>query len=95
MIGEYPRDDSEQVHFSKEKSNNESTTGNSKYKNLVYNWRHKKGHIRVNCWTRKKKQSDANVLELAEGDKDKYDVLSVIDKSVCNKDRWIINFECS
>ena len=43
------RDDSVQVHFSKEKSNNGTFTGNPKHKNLVCNWYHKRGHIRVDC----------------------------------------------
>ena len=43
------RDDSGQVHFSKEKSNNESSTGNSRHTNLTYNYCHKKGHIRADC----------------------------------------------
>jgi len=34
-----------------------------------------------------KKQLDANVAELAERDEDKCDVLSVIDKSIGNKNR--------
>ena len=37
-MGESHRDDSGQVHFSKEKSNNESFTGNLKHKNLMCNW---------------------------------------------------------
>ena len=41
------RDDSGQAYFTKEKSNNENFTDNSKHKNLVCNWCHKKGHIRV------------------------------------------------
>jgi len=45
------RDDLEKVHFSKEKSNNESFTGNPKHKNLVCNWCHEKGHIGVDYWT--------------------------------------------
>ena len=94
MIGEYPRDDSEQVHFSKEKSNNESSIGNPKHKNLTCNWYHKKGHIRADCWTRKNKQPDANVAELAKRDEDKCDVLSVIDRSIGNKNRWIIDSGC-
>jgi len=69
LTGESHRNDSGQAHFTKKKSNNESSTGNSKYKNLVYNSCHKKGHIRADCWTHKKKQQDANVTELAEGNK--------------------------
>jgi len=80
--------------FSKEKSNNESSMGNPKHKNLVCNWCHKKRQIRADCWTHKKKQ-DANVTELAGGDEDKCDVLSVTDRSIGNKDRWIIDSECS
>ena len=55
LTNESHHDDSRQVHFSKEKSNNESFTGNLKYKNLVCSWCHKKGHIRADCWIRKKK----------------------------------------
>ena len=51
------------------------------------NYCHKKGHIRADCLLRKKKQSDANVIELIGEDKDKCDILSVIDRSVGNKDR--------
>ena len=40
--------------------------GNSKHKNLTCNYCYKKGHIRSECWLRKKKQSDANVTELLE-----------------------------
>jgi len=49
LTGESHRDDSGQVHFSKEKSNNENFTGNPKHKNLMCNWCHKKGHIRTDC----------------------------------------------
>jgi len=84
LTGESHHDDSRQAHFTKEKSNNESFTGNSKYKNLVCNWCHKKRGIRVDCWTRKK---NANIIKLSEGDGDKCDVLSVTDGSVGNKDR--------
>jgi len=60
MIESY-HDDFEQVHFSKEKSNNESFTSDSRHKNLVCNWCHKKEHIRADCWTRKKKQEASPV----------------------------------
>jgi len=43
-------DDSRQVHYSKEKSNNGSSTGNSKHKNLTCNYCQKKEHIRDDCW---------------------------------------------
>ena len=66
LMGESHRDDSGQVHFLKQKNNSESFTGNSKHKNLVCYWCHKKGHIRANCWTRKKKQPGTSVVELAE-----------------------------
>jgi len=91
LTGESYRDDFGQVHFSEEKSNNESFTGNPKHKNLVCNWCHKKGHIRSDCWIRKKKQQDTNVAELAKVDENKCDVLSVTDRSVSNKNRWIID----
>ena len=68
MTGESHHDDSGQVHYSKEKSNNRSSTDNSKHKNLTCNYYHKKGHIRSGCWFRKKKQSYANVTEMVGGD---------------------------
>jgi len=40
---------------------------------------HKKGHNKVDYWTRKKKQSDTNVTELAGGNEEPYEVLSVIE----------------
>ena len=46
LTGESYHDDSEQFHYSREKSNNESFTGNLKYKNLTCNYCHKKEHIR-------------------------------------------------
>ena len=87
-------DDSRQVFFLKEKSNNESLTSNLKQKNLMCDWNHKKGHTRADCWTHKNKQQKVNTTELAEGDEDKCDVLSIT-YSVSNKDKWIIDFECS
>jgi len=77
------------------RSNNESSMSNQKRNNLVCNWCHKKGHIRVDRWAHKKKQQDANTIELSKGDEDKCDVLSVTDSLVDNKDRWIIDFGCS
>ena len=56
LMGESRHDDSRQVHYSREKSNNESSTSNSKHKNLTYNYYHKKGHIRSKCWIQNKKQ---------------------------------------
>jgi len=70
-------------------------TDNPKHKNLVCNWCHKKWHIRADCWTRKKKQPITSVAELAEGDEEKCDVLSVTDRSVGNKNRWMIDSEYS
>ena len=87
MIGESHHDDSGQVHYSMEKINSESSTGNSKHKNLTYNYCHKKGHIRSKCWLRKKKQPDANITEVVERDEEQCDILSVTDKPVSNKDR--------
>jgi len=78
-----------------ERSNNESFTGNSKHKTLTCNYCHKKGHIRSECWLRKKKQTDANITELVEGDEKHCDVLSVIDRPVGNKNMWVIDFGCS
>ena len=82
-------DDFGQVHYSKEKSNNESSTGNSKHRSLTCNYCHKKGHIRADC----KKQPDANVIELIGEDEEQCDVLSVTDRSVSNKDRSIITLD--
>ena len=95
MTGESHHDDPGQVHYSREKSNNESFTGNSKHKNLTCNYCHKKGHIRSECWLRKKKQLDDNVTELVKKDEEQYDVLSSTDRSVGNRDRWVIDSECS
>ena len=86
-MGESHHDDSGQVHYSREKCN-------SKHKNLMCNYYHKKGHIRSECWLRKKKQSDANVIELVERGKEQCDVLFVTDRPVGNKDRWVINSRC-
>jgi len=55
LMGESHHDDSRQVHYSNEKSNNESFTGNLKHKSLACNDCHKKEHIRADCWLRKKK----------------------------------------
>jgi len=59
------------------------------------NYCHKKGHIRFECWLRKKRQLDANVTKLVEGDEEQCNVLSVTDRSVGNKDRWVIDSGCS
>ena len=67
----------------------------SKHKNLMCNYYHKKRHIRSECWFRKKKQPDANVTEMVEGDEKQCDVLSVTDRPVDNKNRWVIDSECS
>jgi len=93
--GESHHDDSRQVHYSRERSNNRSCTGNSKHRILTCNYYHKKRHIRFDCWLRKKKQPYANVTELVGGDKEQCDVLSVTDRSVDNKDRWVIDSVCS
>ena len=77
------------------RSDNGSFTGNSEHKNLKCNYCHKKGHIRSECWLRKKKQPDTNVTELVEGDEEQCDALSVTDRPVDNKDRWVIDSECS
>ena len=63
--------------------------GNSKHKNLTCNYCHKKEHIRSECWFRKKKQPDAR------GDEEQCDVLFVTERSVGNKDRWVIDSGCS
>ena len=94
-MGESHHDESRQVHYSREKSNNESFRGNSKHRNLTCNYCHKKGHIRADCWLRKKKQPDVNVAKLTEEEEDKCDVLSVTDRSADKKDRWIIDSGCS
>ena len=77
------------------RNNNESSTGNSKHKNLAFNYCHKKGHIRSECWLRKKKQPDTNIIELVEEDEEQCDILSVTNRPVSNKDRWVINSGCS
>ena len=69
--------------------------GNSKHKNLTCDYCHKKGHIRSEYWLRKQKQPDANITELVEEDEEQCGVLSVTDKSVSNKNRGVINSECS
>ena len=51
------------------------------------NYCQKKGHIKSECWFRKKKNSDANVTKLVGEDEKKCDVLSVTNTSVGNKDR--------
>ena len=86
-MSESHHDDSRQVHYSRQKSNNGSFTGNSRHKNLTCNYYHKKGHIRTDYWLQKKKQLDANVTELIGEDEDKCDILSVTGRSVDNKDR--------
>jgi len=53
----------------------------------MYNYCHNKGHIRADCWFQKKKQPDANVTELIGENEKQWDVLSIIDISVDNKDR--------
>jgi len=73
-------------------SNNGSFISNSKHRN---NYCHKKGHIRADYWFRKKKQSDANVIELIGRYEEQCDILSVTDRSVGNKDRWVIDSGCS
>jgi len=80
LTGESHRNDSGQVFFTKEKSNNRISTSDPNQKNLVC-----KGHIRADCSTRKKKQQEANTTELPEEDEDKCDVLSITDSSVSNK----------
>ena len=40
----------------------------------------------------KEETTNANITELVEGDKEQCDVLSVTDRPVGNKDRWVINF---
>jgi len=95
LTGESHHDDFRQVYYSREKSNDESSTGISKYKSLTCNYCHKKGPIRVDYWLRKKKQSDANVTELIGEDKEQCNILSVTDRSVGNKGRWIIDSGCS
>ena len=89
-MGESHRNNFRHAHFTKKKSNNGSSISNSKYKYLMCNWCHKKGHIKADSLTRKRQ--NANVTELSEGDEDKCDILSVSDRSVDNKDRWIIDF---
>jgi len=85
VTGESHHNDSKQVHYSR-RSNNESSTVNSKYRNLTCDYCHKKWHIRADCWLRKKKLPDANITELIGEDEDKCDVLSTTDRSIGNKD---------
>ena len=59
------------------------------------NYCHIKGNIRSECWLQKKKQLDDNITELVEGDEKQCNVLSVTDRSVGNKDRWVIDSGCS
>ena len=40
-------------------------------------------------------KEDANVTKLVERDEEQCDVLSVTDRSVGNKDIWVIDSECS
>ena len=68
LTGESHHDDSEQVNYSREKSNNENPTGNSEHRNLKCNYRHKKEHIRADYWLRKKKQPNVNITELIRED---------------------------
>ena len=49
LTGESLHDNFGQVHYLREKSNNESSTGNSKHKNLTCNYCHKKGHNKSEC----------------------------------------------
>ena len=86
------RDDSGQVFFIKEKSNNESSMDNQKYNNFLCNWCPKKGHIRADCWICKKNQ-EGNTTELAEGDENKCDILSITNSSVSNKDDGSLNLD--
>ena len=72
-----------------ERSNNGSSMGNSKHRNLMCNYCHKKRHIKSEYWIREKKQPDANVTELNGEDEKQCDFLSVTNRSVGNKDRWI------
>ena len=96
LTGESQSDDPGQVHFSREKNGYEgSSTGNLRHKSLKCNYCHKMGHIRADCWLRKKKQPDANVTELIGEDEEQCDILSVTNKSVGNKDKWIIDSGCS
>ena len=95
LTGESHHDNSGQVHYSREKSNNESFTGNSKHRSLTCNYYHNKGHIRADYWTCKKKQPSTNVTKMAGGDEEKYDILFITDRSVGNKNRWIIDSGCS
>ena len=56
---------------------------------LTCNYCHKRGHIRVNCWLRKKKQPDANV-ELIGEDKNVIFYLLQIDQLVKKIDGLLI-----
>jgi len=67
--------------------------GNSKHKNLMYNYCHKKDHFRFEYWLQKKKQRYTNITELVEGDEEQCDVLSVTNRPFGNKDRWVIGLD--
>ena len=87
MTGESHHDDFEQVNYSREKSNNGSSTCNSKHKNFTCNYYQKKGHIRSECWLQKKKQLNTNITELVEGEEEQCGILSVTDRPVSKKNR--------
>ena len=92
-MGESHHDNFGKVHYSREKSNNESFTGNSKHRSLTCNYCHKKGHIRADYRLQKKKQPDINITELIGEEEEQCDILSITGRSVGNKDRWIIDSE--
>ena len=66
-MDESHHDNSRQVHYLREKCNNESSMGNSKHKNLSATIFTKRGTLDMSVGLQKKKQPDANVTELVEG----------------------------
>ena len=98
LTGESQQDGSSSALYAGKKISDGSSTSNQKHKNLVCNWCHKKGHIKVNCWVWKKTLNSNNQdssANLARGDEDGGEVLSVTNNLVGNKRRWIIDSGCS
>ena len=70
-----------------EKNSEGSSIGNQKHRNLICNWCHKKGHIKSNCWSWKKKMNSNNHDSSANlATRDEVDVLSVTNKLVSNNE---------
>jgi len=98
LTGESQQDGSSSALYAGKKISDGSSTSNQKHKNLVCNWCHKKGHIKVNCWVWKKTLNSNNQdssTNLARGDEDGCEVLFVTNSLVGNKRRWVIDSGCS